>query len=74
MTTSATEFETDLVDLSRCGLQDVMTSHDPRFVDALHTLVRRLGETPALQSASGERAVRTWPPTAATTTCPPDAG
>ncbi|MEV1082147.1 hypothetical protein AB0I98_28490 [Streptomyces sp. NPDC050211] len=53
MTSSATEFETDLVDLSQCGLQEVMTFHDPLVVDALHTLVRYLGEGPAAQSANG---------------------
>lgn len=53
MTTSATELETDVVDLSHCGLQDVMTCHDPLVVDALHTLVRHLGERSAAQSNSG---------------------
>lgn len=53
MTTSATEFETDLVDLSRCGLHEVMTIRDPLLQDALHTLVRHLGERSAAQSNSG---------------------
>ncbi|MFF9622536.1 hypothetical protein [Streptomyces griseosporeus] len=53
MTTSATEFETDLVDLSRCGLHEVMTIRDPLLQDALHTLVRHLADRPALQSDSG---------------------
>ncbi|MGW0332491.1 hypothetical protein ACWD0J_11575 [Streptomyces sp. NPDC003011] len=53
MTTSATEFETDLVDLSRCGLQEVMTLHGPVVREALSTLVRHLGEKAAAQSASG---------------------
>ncbi|WP_405621079.1 hypothetical protein [Streptomyces sp. NBC_00076] len=53
MTTSATEFETDLVDLSRCGLQEVMTLRGPAVDEALSTLVRHLGEKTAAQSASG---------------------
>ncbi|MET7737606.1 MULTISPECIES: hypothetical protein [unclassified Streptomyces] len=53
MTTTATEFETDLVDLSRCGLHGVMTLHDPLLADALRTLVRHLDERSAFQSASG---------------------
>ncbi|MDT0433095.1 MULTISPECIES: hypothetical protein [Streptomyces] len=53
MTTTATEFESDLVDLSRCGLHEVMTLHDPLFVDALDVLVRHLGERPTFQSNSG---------------------
>ncbi|BCL32003.1 hypothetical protein GCM10017557_68620 [Streptomyces aurantiacus] len=53
VTTSATEFETDLVDLSQCGLQEVMTFHDPLVVDALHTLVRHLGERSAAQANNG---------------------
>ncbi|MEU9337871.1 hypothetical protein AB0D49_32685 [Streptomyces sp. NPDC048290] len=51
--TSATEFETDLVDLSRCGLHEVMTLHDPVFVAAVQALVTRLGESPAIQNDSG---------------------
>lgn len=43
MTSSATEFETDLVDLSRCGLDEVMSLRDARVVEALDTLVRHLG-------------------------------
>jgi len=53
VTTSATEFETDLIDLSRCGLQEVMALRDSAVVDALSTLVRHLGERAAAQSASG---------------------
>ncbi|MER7974037.1 hypothetical protein ABZ439_19050 [Streptomyces sp. NPDC005840] len=53
VTTTATEFESDLVDLSRCGLHEVMTLHDPLFVDALDVLVRHLGERPTFQSNSG---------------------
>ncbi|NEA98394.1 hypothetical protein [Streptomyces sp. SID13726] len=53
MTTYATEFETDLIDLSRCGLQEVMALRDPAVVDAMSALVRHLGERTAAQSASG---------------------
>lgn len=53
MTTSATEFETDLIDLSRCGLQEVLALQDPAIVDALSDLVQHLGERAGAQSNSG---------------------
>ncbi|MCT7356181.1 hypothetical protein N4P33_29120 [Streptomyces sp. 15-116A] len=53
MTTSATEIETDLIDLSRCGLREVMALRDATVTDALSSLVRHLGEKTAAQSASG---------------------
>ncbi|GAA1417207.1 hypothetical protein GCM10009601_10780 [Streptomyces thermospinosisporus] len=53
MTTSATEIETDVIDLSRCGLREVMALRDDSVTDALSSLVRHLGERTAAQSASG---------------------
>jgi hypothetical protein len=53
VTTTATEFETDLVDLSRCGLHEVMTIHDPLLTEALDSLVRHLRERSAFQNNSG---------------------
>lgn len=53
MTISTTEFETDLVDLSSFGLQEVMALRDPLLVHSLDSLVRRIGEGAAAQSAGG---------------------
>ncbi|MDB1088321.1 hypothetical protein PJ985_12170 [Streptomyces sp. ACA25] len=53
MSTSATEFETDLVDLSHCGLREVMSLRDPLVVDALDALVRHLRERAAVQADGG---------------------
>lgn len=55
MTTTATEFETDLVDLSRWGLRGVMALEDPLLADALRTLVRGLGTTTAAQNNAGSQ-------------------
>lgn len=53
MTTSTTEIETGLVDLSSCALGDVMANQDPTFVDALWSLVHDLGQRAASQKAGG---------------------
>lgn len=47
------EFETGLVNVSQCALQEVMSLRDPAIVGALNSLVRYVGEHSADQAASG---------------------
>jgi hypothetical protein len=51
--TSATELETDLVDLSLCGLQEAMTVRHPLVVASLDALTESLVERSAAQDNSG---------------------
>ncbi|GAB3666665.1 hypothetical protein [Streptomyces sparsus] len=53
MRTSATECETDLVDLSLCGLQEAMAVRHPLVVTSLDALMESLLERSAAQDNSG---------------------
>lgn len=53
MWSSTTEIESGLVDLSRCGLQEAMTLHDPLVVESQDALLRVLVQEAAGQNAGG---------------------
>ena len=48
-----TEVETDIVDLSNCGLEELMALRDPLVVGSLDALVRHVTERAATLKASG---------------------
>lgn len=54
MRTSATdtEVETEIVDLSNCGLEELMALRDPLVVGSLDALVRHVVERAAVLAAS----------------------
>ena len=55
MRTSVTDIETDVVDLSDCGLSEAMTLQDPLIVESLAVLCSHLAEQPEIQNAGGPR-------------------
>jgi hypothetical protein len=51
--TSPTDIETDVVDLSHCGLGEAMTLQDPLLMASLESVVEAVAGQPEMQSAGG---------------------
>ena len=53
MRTFATDIESDVVDLSRCGLLEALALQDPSVTASLEALLGRLAEQPEIQAVGG---------------------